>query len=466
MQMRLQIAIILLAGASVRATGAELISSFHLDLDDCDDVAADSHSLYFACHSAHAPSKAPASPPNMDAYVAKLDRHTGKILYLTRLGGEGVDIAIRIKIDAHGRAYVTGFTGSRDFPTTANALQRVYGGGDSDAFLTEISPVGQIIYSTYIGGSQADQADGIALSPDGVVWIAGRTWSADFPHVKRKFGARGKSDIFVTRLKPGDPTVHSSMILGGSGEEKLTGIAVADNSVFVTGYTESANFPVIAALKPRLGGSMDAFLASIEDGFESIKFSTYLGATGDDSSWGIALDPQGNPVVAGITTSDDLPTTKDAGQKHRSGQADAFLMKVDKSGQKLLLSTYYGGSGLDHAGYDGVNVVVSSTGNIWMVGLTNSRDLLVPGAYHPHYGGGEQDGFVIAFSPGGKLCYGTYAGGTARYLFEGVTLADRGTTVYAVGTVIRPVNKDSPTPDQKEKYGMFVVGLRTDESCR
>lgn len=101
-----------------------------------------------------------------------------------------------------------------------------------------------------------------------------------------------------------------------------------------------------------------------------------------------------------------------------------------------------------------------------MVGLTHSNDLAVPGGYHLRYGGGEQDGFLIAFSTDGKLCYGTYAGGTARYLLEGVTLADRGTTVYAVRTVIRPVNKDSPTPDPREKYGMFVVGLRTDEGCR
>lgn len=464
--MRLQIAIVLLATISVRVNGAELISSFHLDLDDCDDVAADSHSLYFACHSAHAPSKAPSSPPNMDAYVAKLDRHTGKLLYLTRLGGEGVDIAVRIKIDALGRAYVTGLTGSRDFPTAANALQRVYGGGDSDAFLAEIGPEGQIIYCTYLGGNQADQGNGIVLSKNGTVWIAGRTWSSDFPYVKQTFGARGKSDIFVTRLKPGEAEVHSSMTLGGGGEEKLTGIAVANNSVFVTGYTESADFPVVRPLKARIGGSSDAFLLAVQDGFESIKFSTFLGASGDDSSWGVALDPQGNPVVAGITTSDDLPTTNDAWQKHRAGQADAFLMKVDKSGQKLLFSTYYGGSGLDHAGYDGANVVVSGAGNIWMVGLTHSKDLAVPGGYHLRYGGGEQDGFLIAFSPGGKLCYGTYAGGTARYLLEGVTLADRGTTVYAVGTVIRPVNRDSPTPYPREKYGMFVVGLRTDESCR
>ncbi len=141
-------------------------------------------------------------------------------------------------------------------------------------------------------------------------------------------------------------------------------------------------------------------------------------------------------------------------------------MKLNESGQKLLFSTYYGGSGLDHAGYDGANVVVSGTGTIWMVGLTNSRDLIVPGGNHPHYGGGEQDGFLAAFSRTGKICYGTYTGGTARYLLEGVTLADGGDAVYAVGTVIRPTNRDSPRPDPKEQYGMFVIGLRPKRTCR
>jgi len=214
-----RIVIVFLAVAAASADAANLKSSFHLDLDDCDHVAADSSSLYFACHSAHAPGAPVADPPNMDAWVAKLDRRSGKLLYLTRLGGKGVDIADRIKVDGRGHAYVTGFTGSRDFPITANALQRVYGGGDSDAFLTEVDPEGHIVYSSYIGGDKADQGDGIALAPNGDVWIAGTTWSTGFPNVKQSFGPRGKGDVFVARLRPGDATVHSSIVLGGSNDE-------------------------------------------------------------------------------------------------------------------------------------------------------------------------------------------------------------------------------------------------------
>jgi Beta-propeller repeat len=373
--MLLRILIIFLAVAAARTDAARLKSSFHLDLDDCDDVAADSTNLYFACHSAHAPGAVPANPPNMDGWVAKLDRHTGKLLYLTQLGGEGVDIADRIKVDNRGHAYVTGFTGSRDFPITASALQHAYGGGESDAFLVEVDPGGHIVYSSYIGGSKADQGDGIALAPNGDVWIAGSTWSSDFPNVKQRFGPRGKGDLFVSRLRPSDTTVHGAIILGGSNDEKLTGISIADTSVFVTGYTESTDFPVVRPMRPQLGGSSDAFLVALQSSLESITFSTYLGGSGNDSAWGVALDPEGNPVVAGITESDDLPVTGVAFQKRRGGQADAFLMKLDESGQKMLLSTYYGGSGLDHAGYDGGNVAVTATGTIWMVGLTNSRDL-------------------------------------------------------------------------------------------
>ena len=103
----------------------------------------------------------------MDAWVAKLDRQTGKLLYLTHLGGEGVDIADRIKVDNRGHAYVTGFTGSRDFPITANALQRIYGGGDSDAFLVEIDPDGHIVYSSFIGGRQQTRGMELRLRQTG-----------------------------------------------------------------------------------------------------------------------------------------------------------------------------------------------------------------------------------------------------------------------------------------------------------
>ena len=445
---------------------AEPASLFHVGLDDCDDIAVDARAIYLACHSTRRPGVAPSTPPDMDGYVAKLDRHSGNMLYLTRIGGAGVDIATRLSVTPEGVVYVTGFTGSRDLPTTPDALQRSYAGGDFDAFIAKLDRSGRIAYASYLGGSRMDQADGIALLPDGEVLIGGSTRSSDFPYAKQSFGSRGQGDAFVARFKPGDPSIHTSVVFGGSGTEKLTGIAVKNRTVFATGYTESLDFPVKRAWRSTLGGSSDAFLAALPDELGSISFSTYIGGSAADSSWGVAVDANGNPLIAGITESDDLTTTTGAPQPRRAGEADAFVMKFDRSGQRQLFSTYYGGRGIDHAGYDGQNVAVNRKGAIWIVGLTNSRDLSVPGGYHSTYGGGEQDGFLVAFSPRGAICYGTYSGGTARYLLEGLTFADNDTLVYAAGVVIRPTEPNSPKPDPGEIYGSFVVALKVSPKCQ
>ncbi len=202
--MFLRVMIVFLAAASAHGAGAKLVSSFHLDLDDCDDLAVSSGYLYFACHSTHEPGKPPANPASMDGWVAKLERRTGKLVYLTKLGGEGYDTAVRIKVDNRGHVYTVGFTGSQDFPTTPGALQRVYGGGESDAVLVEIGPDGQILYSTFVGGNQADQGNAIALLPRRSILFGGRTWSADFPGAKQRLGPRGKSDVFLARIRPAD----------------------------------------------------------------------------------------------------------------------------------------------------------------------------------------------------------------------------------------------------------------------
>jgi hypothetical protein len=459
------VAIFLLAAATY-AQRPQLISSIHIDLDDCDDIAVDAHSIYLACHSTHTPGVAAGTPPNMDGFVARIDRTSGKMLYLVRLGGAGLDIADRLVLDHRGFVYTTGFTGSRDFPVSADAVQKTFGGGENDAFLSVIDPGGNIVYSSYLGGTGNDQGDGIAWARNGDILVGGTTWSIDFPFVKSSFGPHGKGDAFVARLLPGSTAVTSAVVLGGTAAEKLTGIAVSGKDVFLTGYTESSTFPATRAFKKKLDGSSDAFLARMSEDLNSIGFATFLGGSGDDSSWGVAVDSKGNPVLAGITDSDDLPTTPGAPQPRRAGKSDAFVVKLDGSGEHLLFSTFFGGTSLDQAGYDGQNVAVSNQGVVHVVGLTTSHDLAVPGAFHARYGGGEQDGFLAAFSPRGKLCYGSYAGGTARYLLEGVTLADNQKVIYAVGTAIPPVEPKSPKPDPNEKYGSFVIAIEAPKSCQ
>src|SRR5262249_55227468 len=152
--------------------------------------------------------------------------------------------------------------------------------------------------STYLGGSEADQGNGIALLPSGDILVGGRTWSADFPWAKQKLGPGGKSEVFLARFSRRSPTSPGAVVLGGSNDEKLTGLAVWGKSVLMTGYTESRDFPTARPFQARLKGPSDAFVIELSDSLSTLGFSTYFGGSGDDSGWGISLDPKGNPVVA------------------------------------------------------------------------------------------------------------------------------------------------------------------------
>jgi hypothetical protein len=400
----------------------------------------------------------------MDAYVCKLNPKTSQLDYVTRLSGDGWDGAIRVEVDSRGHAYAAGFTKSSNFPTTDNAIQPVYAGGDSDAFLVEIGPAGEILYSTFIGGSGADQGNSLRIGRNGEVWVAGTTWSSDFPWTAadRQFGQGGNGDVFLASLSPGSAHGRRAVVLGGSAEEKLTGlISDSGGNVFLAGYTLSADFPTRRPLQAQLKGRGDAFIAKLQPGWQDFAFSTFFGGNGNDSAWGITIDTGGNPVIAGISESTDLPTTSRASQRRLSGPADAFLIMLDSSGGKLLFSTYYGGSGTDHSGYDGDNIAVDSRGHTWLVGSTDSRDLPAPGAHQPAFGGGNLDGFVAAFSPEGKLCYGTYRGGNDRDLLEGVMLSSA-STLYATGASLPLEWSAGPARVEGDRFGTIILGLRID----
>jgi hypothetical protein len=302
-------------------------------------------------------------------------------------------------------------------------------------------------------------------SRNGEVYVAGTTWSSDFPGAAAngQFGQGGNGDVFLTSLSPGSSHGRRAVVLGGSAEEKLTGlIADRDGSVFLVGYTLSSDFPTHRPLQAHLKGRGDAFIAKLKPGWQALAFSTFFGGSGNDSAWGIALDPRGNPVIAGISESTDLPTTSRASQRRLSGPADAFVTMLDSSGLKLSFSTYYGGSGTDHSGYDGDDIAVDSRGRSWLVGSTDSRDLPVPGAHQPAFGGGNLDGFVAAFWPDGRLCYGTYRGANDRDLLEGVSFSNA-STLYATGAALPLEWSAGPARVEGDRFGTIILGLRFDQ---
>lgn len=474
---------IVLFAATVAAQTARPIFSTFLGVADCDGIALGANGdVYLACHSPSnhlpidaKPAKLSASEDDFDAYVLRLNPKSGKLVYATRVGGTAYDEASRIKVDKDGFAYVVGFTKSRDFPTTANALQTRFGGGDSDAFLVKVAPSGQVVYATFIGGSGADQGDALALDDKGGVYVGGTTWSNDFPG-QSTARMTSNGDAFIVHIDFRHPETFHSVVFGGQKEEKLTGIALdGRGGLFAVGYTQSRDFPTVKPIQAALRGKGDLFLTRFAVPQLTLTFSTFFGGSGDDSGWGIAVDTRGSPVVAGITDSKDLPTSRGAYQRANGGGLDAFVAIFEGKGYDNVRSTYFGGSGDDSSGYDGDDIKIDKHGNVWLVGLTTSRNLPTQDALQPKYGGGDGDGFLVAFSRQlTTLCYGTYRGGKDRDFFEGLDVSNSD-FIYATGLTWSPELPMSANAIQRKLApvtvgGKFVnatlLGLQTGDSCQ
>ena len=260
--------------------------------------------------------------------------------------------------------------------------------------------------------------------------MGGTTTSADFPG--QSSSGRSNADAFISSWRLSDTATHQSVVFGGSSEEKLTGIALdGKGGVYAVGYTKSDDFPVQDPVQSDLRGVSDLFLARLQVSSLTISFSTYLGGSGDDSGWGVAVDGHGAPVVAGITDSEDLPVSDDAFQRTAQGGLDAFVARFDGPAVGAVRLTYYGGSQDDSSGFDGENIKVDAHGRVWLVGLTSSADLPVLNAPQKSYGG-QTDGFVAVFSQGlADLRFGTYSGGSGRDILEGLDVGSDGTVAVS-----------------------------------
>ena len=249
-----------------------------------------------------------------DAFVAKFDNTCSNLIYMTYLGGSGIDAATAIAVDAGGNAYVTGVTDSSNFPlknpirsVLTGTPSPVYGIRPYDAFVTKLNPSGSaLVYSTYLGGYSEDQGIAIAVDSTGSAYITGFTDSADFPTVNAFQQPKliGDSDAFVTKINPAGSAFVYSTCLGGSDLDQGNGIAVdALGQAWVTGVTKSTDFPITNAIQPWLGGKQDAFVAVVAPDGKSLVRSTYLGGAADDTGNRIALDAAGNASIAGTESS-------------------------------------------------------------------------------------------------------------------------------------------------------------------
>ncbi|HEY2932083.1 MAG TPA: SBBP repeat-containing protein [Acidobacteriota bacterium] len=361
-----------------------------------------------------------------DVFVLKLSP-AGAILYTAYLGGSSDEIAFGIAADNQGNAYITGGTVSPDFPTR-NPVQGYR--GFEDAFVAKLSPDGSsLVYSTFLGGTNRDQGEAIAVDSDGNAFVTGGTYSADFPTSSAvQKNLSGPTDAFVARLNQSGNQILFSTYLGGSGDELASGIATdAGGNVVVAGSTFSSNFPLQNAIQGAFGGVADAFVSKLSPA-GAFLFSTYYGGDSTDYFRAVALDASGNIFATGETSSADFPTTPGSFQPVWRGATDACVVKLNSSGSAVLYSTFLGAGGNDQ----GFGIGVDSSGNAWIGGITSSIDFPVVSGFQTRYGGGAEDIFIMELNGSGSApLYSTYWGGdSADY---GFALAAGGAGVYVTG---------------------------------
>jgi uncharacterized repeat protein (TIGR01451 family) len=337
-------------------------------------------------------------------------------------GGTGLQQATAVSVDAQGNAWVVGFTDAANFPTLNAAFAY---GGEVDAFIVEISPSGNVLLSTYLGGAGDDRAAAVGLDATGNVYVAGTTTSTSFDGVPLS-GYAGDSDGFIIKLDPTAQTILYAVAVGGSLDDLIHAMAVrSDGTVFVAGETYSSNLPVTGAAQVTLLGSDNAFAAELNPS-GAIVYCTYIGGSASDAAWGIAVDSGGSAWVVGSTTSTNFPLASPL-QSQLSGSQEAFVVRLAANGASFLFSTYFGGSG----GGEGVpeyatSVALDSSGNAYVAGVTSSADFPVLNAWQPEFAGWNSDAFLSSFTPAGTLRFSTYLGGADFDLASSVAILPNG----------------------------------------
>jgi hypothetical protein len=350
-----------------------------------------------------------------DAFATKLDAVGATLLYSSFLGGTGPDDGEGIALDNSGNAYVTGSTGSPEFPTTAGAYD-TSPNGDWDVFVTKLDPAGAaLVYSTLIGGSVSDFGHHIVVDSARQAHVMGMT-NGGFPTTPGAYdtSGNGQTDVFLTKLSAAGAALLYSTLLGGENRDQGRGLAVDQaGNAYIAGETSSSGYPTTAnAYDSSPNGGLDAFVTKLNPtGSAPLEYSTYLGgnlrAGAFSTGYALAVDNAGSAYVAGQTTAPDFPTTLGAYDTSFDGSNDVFVTKLDPSGTALVYSTFLGGSGHQEA----AGIAVDGTGHAYVAGRTGPDFPTTVGAYDTTPNGGDEV-YVAKLDPSGAaLTYSTFLGG-------------------------------------------------------
>jgi len=303
-----------------------------------------------------------------DAFCTKFNPEGSALVYSTLFGGAGTDEVFGLALDGANNAYMTGYTTFSAFPVTANAFQKLSGGGPIDGFVVKLNPAGSsLMYASYLGGGVDDIPNSIAVDEAGHAYVAGRTNSANFPTTERAFSRTmtGAGDAFISKVSSNGSSLIYSTFLGGSGLDYASAIKVGPTGhAFVTGTIGGAgNFPTAGGpLSSNPGGTADVFISVFHPLGETLSYSTYFGGSGADEGNALVLDTSGNLFVTGRTTSTNFPVTPGVFDSTANGQDDVFAAKFSEFNYSSCIATLGSSStSIPAAGANG-NIPVTAPG--------------------------------------------------------------------------------------------------------
>ncbi|MDK9701476.1 MAG: hypothetical protein OEM52_15185, partial [bacterium] len=390
------------------------------------------------------------------------------LIYSTFFGGSGDDCWIKPSKDEDNNFTCSGFSLSNNFPVVGGVYQPI-SRGMYDIIVTKFNHTfSQILYSTYLGGRNDEYSFGGVCDSIGGFLLAGWTYSPDFPTTTNSYQRtnRGQSDGFVAHLNNTGSVLLWSTYLGGSSEEIVWDIKkVSDESIVVTGRTDSQNFPTTpGCFDSQIGSdsSFDCFVTRVSNNGTQLLFSTFLGGSSFEAGNCLNVEHNDDIVVTGITGSSDFPTTTGVyDTSYNSGDGDCFLTRLNSSGTQLVFSTYLGGSGHDN----GNTTIIDPIGGYVVTGWTASTDFpMTPNAYDSTFNGIEFDLFITRInSAGSSISYSTYLGGSGYESLVNISFDRFGNFVFSGAT--DPVFPTTPNAFQPVYNGGIDDGYISILSC-